>query len=413
MPDFSTYTLRGIDSYVRKFSPYAENFSNPLLPSSLVDVNCCLSHFPDYTLAEGVNSPYDPGFDKNIKALELPGSASFTPCSLPPGADYERPRCDGDRASSSEGLRQQTFFTTGSALLVYPGCEVAVTVQGHVAYNITLGKYVANNSQNTPTEREYYGDVQVTVVARENPPCYSTDIPNTYCPCCPMIGPDSPESDLTWVSADSLDWAATPNYLYISGDNGNVVSKSAAAYDSACAQSIWDDTNPDNPFPSPPSSLIYPECTNYIPADAPVVAYTDSNTKKTLSYYLINRAFINKNYFCCQGQLGYDENDAPFCEGIPPDPDDPCCDNWIPPPDNPEAPCKCMYPVFEDPTAYYQDIDLVFYYTNKSNCIAQLDISLDYGVYTSEYDQFYDGNGDCVGSDLKITAEVISGSVGC
>jgi hypothetical protein len=410
MPEFSTYTLREIDKFVQKFSPYAQNFSNPLLPASLVDFNCCLSHFPSYTLSEGFNTPYDPGFAKNIKAIELPGSASFTNCYLPPGVSGERPRCDGANASSDIDGRFQAFFTKGSALLVYPGCMVAVTVRGRVFYQITLGKLVYElvDGSRRITEREYYSDVQVSVVARENPPCYLSYFPTEdICPCCPMIGPDTPESDLTWISLDGLSWDATPFYLY-TGDSPNISVQSPTAYSRACAQSIWDDVNPPPNPASPPTWLIYSDCIQYVPADTPFIAYSDNNTKKTLAYHLINRSFINRNYYCCEGQLGYDEYDEPYCEGNPPDPEDPnpCCDL----PD-----CKCRYPVFEDPTAYYRDIDLVFYYTNKSNCIAQLDVSFNFAnYYTDSWFWNYDGNGaNCAGSNLKITAEVISGSVGC
>lgn len=421
MPDFSIYNLRSIDDYVQDYSLYAQYFANPLLPASLVAYNCCLSYFPDYTLSNTIDT-YDPGLDRNIRALELPGDASFTPCQLPPGSETERPRCQGERyrGGGSDDL-YPIYFEPGTSILVYPGCSVAVTVQGRVYYNISLGEYVANNSGGLPTQIDYYGDIQVIATAHENPPCYSPDAregggcpdyaETCICPCCPMGSPGGPESDFSFVSADGLDWKTMPWLLY---SVPNTPIPSSTAYDFSCAQARWDSINPDNPFPSPPSILIYPSCINYIPEDTPVIAYPGGGTQKTLTYYLLNRSFINKDYFCCQGQLGYNENDFPYCEGIPPDPDDPCCENWIPPPDNPEAPCKCFYPVFENPTTYYRDVDLVFYYTNKSNCLSRLEISLLYGSYVADItENGYSGNGYCVGADLKVSAEVVETNVVC
>jgi hypothetical protein len=278
---------------------------------------------------------------------------------------------------------------------VYPGCTVSLTIKGTANYRVTRGD--AGCTQGGYFEDPvYYGDIQVMAKAYENPPCFTPNYSNVegcsaavgpcYCTCCPSLEYGYSYSEFSWIPADGLSWGTMATPLYWNQE----YFPRPTAFDYACAISIWNAAYPSCTVgPVSPTNgyapILYPACINYVPEDSPVVEYTASG--RTLNYYLINRELITRDYYCCEGDVFYDDKGWPTCTGAAP-----------------------TGPVFEDATEYHRDIDLIFYYTNKTTCVARLDCEV--GVANTFNDNPSDIN-NCVGSDLKVTVDVIGTGAGC
>lgn len=388
MSTFSTYNARGINGYTQNFSVYAAYFAYPLLPSDVASYGCCVGYFHDYNLFVGNGgSATDPGLPRNERSLGLIGTSSFTRCFSSGGSTG--PTCHGESARAVPGSGYS--FPARASTIVYPGCTVSLTVQGRANYRVTLGN-VSCTGGGGFSDPVYYGDIQVMAKAYENPPCYTPDYANVegcsasvgpcYCTCCPSLEYGYTYSELSWISADSLTWEELPAPLY----SYHTYAPSPTAFDYACANTTWGAANPSCSaagfgwFYSHP---LYPACINYVLDGNPIVEYTASG--RTLNYYLINRELITRDYYCCEGDVFYDDRGYPSCTG--------------------EAPTG---PVYEDATTYYRNIDLVFYYTNKTTCVARLDCEVGIGALDNS------ANIDnCVGSDLKVIVDVIGTNAGC
>jgi hypothetical protein len=384
MSTFSTYNVRGIDDYIQNFSVYASYFAYPLLPSAVASYGCCVGYFQDYDLFAENSGLIDPDLPRNERSLGLIGTSSFTRCSS------NSPTCHGESANIY-GVSYS--FPARASTIVYPGCTVSLTVQGRANYRVTLGD-VSCTGGGVAEDPEYYGDIQVLAKAYENPPCYtpyygdlegcSASQGPCYCPCCPTLEDGYSHSDFSWLSANGLAWSELPAPLYAALD----YAPDPAAFDYACADTTWDAANPvcaDAGFHwgSIAGSPLYPSCINYVVDGNPIVEYTASG--RTLNYYLINRELITREYYCCEGDVFYNDQGYPSCTG--------------------EAPTG---PVYEDTSDYFRNIDLIFYYTNKTTCIARLDCEVGIGeIYN------HSGIKNCVGSDLKVIVDVTGTGAGC
>lgn len=392
MSTFSTYNARGINGYTQNFSVYAAYFAYPLLPSDVASYGCCVGYFHDYNLFVGITGgKTDPGLPRNERSLGLTGTSSFTRCSS------TGPTCHGESARAVASSYYS--FPARASTIVYPGCTVSLTVQGRANYRVTLGD-VSCPGGGAPEDPVYYGDIQVMAKAYENPPCYTPDYGNVegcsasvgpcYCTCCPSLEYGYTYSELSWISADSLTWEELPAPLY----RYHTYAPSPTAFDYACANTTWGAANPSCSaagFGWWYFHPLYPACINYVldPLRGnPIVEYTASG--RTLNYYLINRELITRDYYCCEGDVFYDATENTY-RGYP------SCTG--------ESPTG---PVYEDTTTYFRDIDLVFFYTNKTTCVARLDCEVGIGEIDNS------ANIDnCVGSDLKVIVDVIGTGAGC